>query len=83
MTRKEIEQQVNRFFIDTLELEESAITPDANLKNDLGMTSVDAVEMRLHIYKHLGFQPQKKDMMNIRTVRDVYDYIEQHSNDPS
>ena len=83
MTRKEIEQQVNRFFIDTLELEESAITPDANLKNDLGMTSVDAVEMRLHIYKHLGFQPQKKDMMNIHTVRDVYDYIEQHSNDPS
>lgn len=83
MTRKEIEQQVNRFFIDTLELEESAITPDANLKNDLGMTSVDAVEMRLHIYKHLGFQPQKKDMMNIHTVRDVYDYIEQHKNDPS
>lgn len=79
MTRKEIEQQVNRFFIDTLELEESAITPDANLKEDLGMTSVDAVEMRLHIYKYLGFQPQKKDMMNIRTVRDVYDYIEQHS----
>ncbi len=83
MTRKEIEQQVNRFFIDTLEFEESAITPDANLKEDLGMTSVDAVEMRLHIYKHLGFQPQKKDMMNIHTVRDVYDYIEQHSNDPS
>ena len=78
MTRQEIEQQVNRFFIEKLEFEESAITPDAALKENLGMTSIDAVEMRLHIYKHLGFQPQKKDMMNIRTVRDVYDYIEQH-----
>lgn len=78
MTRQEIEQQVNRFFIEKLEFEESAITPDADLKENLGMTSIDAVEMRLHIYKHLGFQPQKKDMMNIRTVRDVYDYIEQH-----
>lgn len=78
MTREEIEQRVNRFFVETLEFEESSITPDAYLKEDLGMTSVDVVEMRLHIYKHLGFQPQKKDMMNIRTVRDVYDYIEQH-----
>ena len=78
MTRQEIEQQVNRFFIEKLEFVESAITPDADLKENLGMTSIDAVEMRLHIYKHLGFQPQKKDMMNIRTVRDVYDYIEQH-----
>ncbi len=78
MTREEIEQRVNRFFIETLEFEESVIMPDAYLKEDLGMTSVDVVEMRLHIYKHLGFQPQKKDMMNIRTVRDVYDYIEQH-----
>ncbi len=78
MTRQEIEQQVNRFFIEKLEYDESAITPDADLKENLGMTSIDAVEMRLHIYKHLGFQPQKKDMMNIRTVRDVYDYIEKH-----
>ena len=78
MTRQEIEQQVNSFFIEKLEFEESAITPDADLKENLGMTSIDAVEMRLHIYKHLGFQPQKKDMMNIRTVRDVYDYIEEH-----
>lgn len=78
MIREEIEQQVNRFFVETLEFEASAITPDADLKEELGMTSVDAVEMRLHIYKYLGFQPQKKDMMNIRTVGDVYDYIEQH-----
>lgn len=78
MTREEIEQQVNRFFVETLEFEVSAITPDADLKEELGMTSIDAVEMRLHIYKHLGFQPQKKDMMDIRTVGDVYDYIEKH-----
>lgn len=81
MTRAEIEQQVNRFFVETLEFDETAITPDANLKEDLGMTSVDAVEMRLYIYKHLGFQPQKKDMMNIRTVRDVYDYISERISD--
>jgi len=79
MTREEIEQRVNRFFVETLEFDESAIMPDADLKEELGMTSVDAVEMRLHIYKHLGFQPQKKDMMNIHTVRDLYDYIEKNS----
>ena len=78
MTRQEIEQQVNRFFVEKLEFDESAITPDADLKENLGMSSIDGVEMRLYIYKYLGFQPQKKDMMNIHTVRDVYDYIEQH-----
>ena len=43
MKQQEIQEKVNAFLIDRLEYEPNAIKPEAELKRDLGMTSLDAV----------------------------------------
>lgn len=78
MTRSEIEQKVNQFMVDTLEYDSNAIKPEAALKEDLGMTSLDAVETSIYIKRSFGFQPERGDMLTLRTLSDVYTYIEQH-----
>ena len=78
MTRQEIQQKVNQFMVDRLEYEPSVLTPEADLKRDLGMTSLDAVETSLFIRRTFGFQPERGAIKMLVTLQDLYDYIEQH-----
>ena len=79
MTTKEIQEKVNAFLTDRLEYEPSAITPDAEMKRDLGMTSLDAMETAIFIKRTFGFQPERGAIKTLVTLQDLYDYIEQHS----
>lgn len=63
---------------DRLEYEPSVIVPDAELKRDLGMTSLDAVETSLFMRRTFGFQPERGALKMLVTLQDLYDYIEQH-----
>ncbi|MBQ7438678.1 MAG: acyl carrier protein [Paludibacteraceae bacterium] len=78
MTRNEIEQKVNQFFVETLEYDANSVKPEASLREDLGMTSLDAVETAIFIKRTFGFQPERGDMFTLHTLADVYTYIEQH-----
>ena len=78
MTRNEIEQKVNQFFVETLEYDENSVKPESSLREDLGMTSLDAVETAIFIKRTFGFQPERGDMFTLHTLSDVYAYIEQH-----
>ena len=64
---------------DRLEYEAAAITPDAELKRDLGMTSLDAVETSIFIKRTFGFQPERGAVKALVTLQDLYDYIEANS----
>lgn len=75
MTTQEIQEKVNNFLIDRLEYEPSAIKPEAELKRDLGMTSLDAVETAIFIKRTFGFQPERSAVKTLVTIQDLYDYI--------
>lgn len=79
MEKQEIQSKVNAFLTDRLEYEPSAITPEAELKRDLGMTSLDAVETSIFIKRTFGFQPERGAIKTLVSLQDLYDYIEQHS----
>lgn len=78
MTQQEIQEKVNAFMTDRLEYEPSSITHEAELKRDLGMTSLDAVEIAIFIKRTFGFQPERGAVKMLVTLQDLYDYIEQH-----
>ena len=46
MLRTEIEEKVRNFLIEDLEIEEEKITPDAKLKDDMGIDSLDFDERK-------------------------------------
>lgn len=78
MSKHEIHEKVIRFMVDRLEYEEDRLTPDVHLKEDLGMTSLDAVETSLFIRRTFGFQPERGAIKIIGTLQELYDYIEQN-----
>jgi len=75
MTTNEIQEKVNTFMTDRLEYDPSAIAPEAELKRDLGMTSLDAVETSIFIKRTFGFQPERGAIKTLVTLQDLYDYI--------
>lgn len=81
MTKQQIISQTNAFFIHTLDFEETQITPDAELRRDLGITSVDAMAIASFVQKTFGCAIIQPEIKAFVTFQDLYDYIEQHSND--
>lgn len=78
MTKQEISEKVNTFLIEKLEISQEQINPDAELKRDLGLTSLDAVETVLFIKRNFGFMPQNDDIKSFITLDDIYEYISTH-----
>ena len=79
MTQQEIQSKVNAFMADRLEYEPDMLNPEAELKRDLGMTSLDAVEASIFIKRTFGFQPDRGAIKTLVTLQDLYDYIEKNS----
>lgn len=78
MTRSEIEQQVIAFLRDTLQLDEAQLTPDANLKADLGLTSLDMQEMMMFCKNTFDFIPTHREIFSLNILNDVYELIERN-----
>jgi acyl carrier protein len=76
MERKEIEEKVREFLIDDLEIEEEKIIPDANLKDDLGIDSLDFVDIVVIVEKKFGFKIKPEEMAGVKTVGQFCDYIQ-------
>jgi len=80
MTRTEIEEKVKAFLIDDLEIEEENIFPEAKLKEDMGIDSLDYVDIVVIVEKNFGFRIQAQEMANVKTLTQFYDYIESKVN---
>jgi len=80
MERKEIENKVRDFLIEDLEVDEDKIVPDARLKEDVGIDSLDFVDIVVIVEKNFGFKIKPEEMAGVSTLSDFYDYIEKKVN---
>ena len=76
MTRQEIEENVREFLIDDLEIDEEKIHPEALLKDDLGIDSLDFLDIVVIIERRFGFKIKPEEMAGVQTLRQFCDYIE-------
>lgn len=76
MERKEIEEKVRNFLIEDLEIEEDNIAPDAKLKDDLGIDSLDFVDIVVIVEKNFGFKIKPEEMKGVVALSQFCDYIE-------
>lgn len=81
MTKKEIVEQTNVFLTNTLEIDSTLITPNTELKRDIGITSVDAVAIATFMQKTFGCTIVIRELKAIITLEDLYDYIEERISD--
>lgn len=78
MTKQEIIAKVNNLLVEEFEIEESLLTPDASLKSDLEIDSLDFVDIVVLIDREFGFKPKAEELKTVKTLQDFYDYIEAH-----
>jgi len=76
MERKEIEEKVKAFLIEDIEIDEEKITPDAKLKDDLGIDSLDFVDIVVLVDRKFGFKIKQEEMKGVDTFSKFCDYIE-------
>lgn len=80
MTRQEIEEKVRAFLIEDLEIEEEKINNDALLKEDMGIDSLDFVDIVVIVEKNFGFKIKPEEMADVKTLSQFVDYIESKVN---
>jgi len=80
MSRKEIEDKVKEFLIDDIEIDGNKIFPDAKLKDDLGIDSLDFVDIVVLVEKKFGFKIKQEEMNGVDTLSKFCDYIESKVN---
>jgi acyl carrier protein len=76
MERQEIETKVRDFLVEEMEIEPERISDDARLKEDVGLDSLDFVDIVVIVEKTFGFKIKPEDMATVLTVKEFYDYIE-------
>ena len=76
MNKDAIVEKINDFLIDEFEVEEEDMSPDANLKEALGLDSLDFVDLVVAVESNFGVKLIGEDFVNISTLQDFYDLIE-------
>ena len=76
MDKEEIIKTLNRIFIEEFEIDANRISAGARLKDDLGLESLDFVDIAVIIKKNFGITIIGKDVASIKTMGNLYDYIQ-------
>lgn len=78
MTKEEIKNHVNSLLAEEFEIEESEFTPDALLKDTLGLDSINLVDLIALVQQEYKITIPVSDLPQIQTFDNLYDYIERH-----
>ena len=72
-------EKVKDLLAKQLRLDVDTIEDDANILDDLGADSLEVVEMLMTLESEFGIIVPDEDVLELKTVRAVADYIESHS----
>ncbi|MBR4441587.1 MAG: acyl carrier protein [Bacteroidales bacterium] len=67
MDINEVREKTKRFLVDEFEIEEEKIKDDALLKDDLGIDSLDFVDIVVIVESVFGFKLQAEEVKQIAT----------------
>lgn len=76
MSRTEIEKKVIEYLKDEFHLEDAQLTPESRLREDLGLDSLDTVDIAIAVKRIFGFRMNTAEMQNVKTLSQFYSYIE-------
>jgi acyl carrier protein len=76
MNKEVIIEKIDDFLIDEFEVESDDISPEANLKETLGLDSLDFVDLVVAVESNFGVKLVGEDFVNIITLQNFYDLIE-------
>lgn len=72
---QELIAEINQLMQQGFELPPEKLLPEATLIGDLGLDSLDAVDMLVHIEDRLGVKIDGERIRSLRTLGDVYSFF--------
>ena len=74
-SREDIEAKLSGYLQDMFEVPAEKITPTARLNEDLGLDSIDAVDLVVKLQQDTGRKIPPAEFKSVRTVGDVVEKI--------
>ena len=74
-----IQDKARALIASKMKLDESEITPEKHLFNDLGADSLDFVELSMMLEREFNVKFSEDEMANAKTVGDLYELIEKYT----
>lgn len=76
MQKEEIILKVNQVFVDEFEQPANVLKPDAQIFQELGLDSLDIVDLIVALQKKFGVNLRSDERIReIRTLNDLYEFI--------
>ena len=75
MTNAEIIAKIHKFLSEEFEVEEGKLLPEANLKETLGLDSLDYIDLVVVIENNFAFKVKPEDFVDIVTLDDFCNSI--------
>ena len=76
MTEQEIIKLTNQVFEESFEIEKEKLKPEMNIFQDLGLDSLDIVDLVVALQEKFGVKIRNDDRIkNIRTLGDIYKFV--------
>jgi len=80
MTRNEIIERARTVLAEEFEIDVDTITPDASLKDTLGLDSLDLVDVVVLVQQNFGITLTGPDFVEVKTFADFYELLEKKIN---
>lgn len=71
MTRDEVFGQIRAMMVEMFELEESDVTMEAKVFEDLDLDSIDAIDLVARLQQLTGRRVEEDKLREVRTVEDI------------
>jgi acyl carrier protein len=76
MTEQEIIDKTNKVFEESFEIEKERLVPLAHIFTDLGLDSLDIVDLVVALQSSFGVKIRNEEKIrDIRTLQDIYQFI--------
>ncbi len=76
MTREEIFAEVKELLVEEFEVKEELITPKASFYDDLGLDSLDAIDLVISLNKNYDIDIDNESTEELRTIESLVHMVE-------
>jgi len=82
MTEQDIIDKTNKVFEESFEIEPERLLPEAHIFTDLGLDSLDIVDLIVALQSSFGIKIRNEEKVrDIRTLQDIYQFISSIKNE--
>lgn len=81
MTIDEVRAQVDEILIEGFEIDPELLAPEAQLGDDLGLDSLDGVDLVVALEKRFSCRIKESEARSMRSLQDIYESVARHVGD--